>query len=339
MKDNRPITEEDLAGILEANGIGTLSIVSECGPQCTRYTITPVPGIKTSNIRAFFEDGNCPQLPSGIRFTTQQGSIAVEIPDTAREDIFLDSLLENGDIMCRCQPMALPLLLGLRVDREPEIVDLATMPNLLIAGASGQGKSQAIGCVIRSLVRVLSPEDLQLVLMSPKPDDLKKFCNSCRQYLSPFAHGAENGVVNTRTDAVGTLEAVATEMQDRCQRSGEMPYIVVIIDEYADFIYGRSTEARNFLRYILYLASNGRTAGIHLVMATQRLSRDVITPLIKANFPARLALKVPTREDSRVVLDIDGAEKLTGAGDALLALGYDIRRVQVPNLDSARKRP
>ena len=362
MNDNKPISEKSLADILNNSGIKVAGIKALEGPQVTLYKIDLAPGAKVSAVRNFFEDQAASYHLNNARVTTLPDCIGVEIPNPEQKVLNLKELLESKDFEKAKQKMDLPIAIGVKSDGKPEIVDLTKLPHLLIAGASGQGKTMAARCIIESLRAAHMPEDMYFVLIDPKNSELEAYRDTCKTLLaipkkySSADEDKANCIANSSMQAALTLAALEKEVEDRynalaaekcrdikayrkkfcvkgedCTYEGNaMPYLVVIIDEYASLVMGKSAEAKKITASILRLAQKGRAVGIHLIITTQRPAVDVITGVIKANFPARLALKVSSGIDSRVIIDMPGAENLVGNGDALLQIGYDITRVQVP---------
>ncbi len=362
MNDNKPISEQSLAEILTNNGIKVSSIKAVEGAQVTLYKITLAPGAKVSAVRKFFENEAVSYQLNNARVNVLPDCIGVEIPCLEQKVLNLKDLLESKDFEQAKQKMNLPIAIGVKTDGNPQIVDLTKLPHLLIAGASGQGKSMAVRCIIESLRASHMPEEMYFVLMDPKRSELERYRDSCKTLLAlpkDYSSSEEekaNCIASTSEQAAHTLAALEKEMEvrynvlssEKCRNikayrkkfcikgkdctyeMNAMPYLVVIIDEYADFVLGKTAESKKNIASIIRLAQKGRAAGIHLIITTQRTAADVITDIIKANFPARLAFKVSSGVDSRVIIDMSGAEMLIGNGDALLQEGYDITRVQVP---------
>ena len=365
MNDNKPISEESLAGILNNNGIKVTGITAIEGPCVTLYIIYLASGIKVDAVRKFFENDAAAFNINNTRVSVLQDSIGVEIPNLSPRLPHLKNLLESGEFERAKRKMELPIAIGIKSDGKSEIVDLAQLPHLLIAGGSGQGQSMAIYCIIESLRASHMPEDMYFVLMDSQKNLLEPYRNTCKTLLAlPKEYNSDeeekaNCIANTSGQAAHMLAALEKEMEERYEElksencrevkayrkkfcvKGEgcthvinaMPYLVVIINDYADFVKGKSTEAKSIMASILHLAQKGRAVGIHLILTTQKTSADVITGIIKANFPARLAFKVSSKADSKVIIDMPGAENLASNGDALLQEGYDTTRAQVPYIN------
>ena len=361
MNDNKPISEESLAGILNNNGIKVTGITAIEGPCVTLYIIYLDSGIKVDAVRKFFENDAAAFNINNTRVSVLQDSIGVEIPNLSPRLPHLKNLLESGEFERAKRKMELPIAIGIKSDGKSEIVDLAQLPHLLIAGNSGQGQSMAVRCIIESLRASHMPEDMYFVLMDSQKNLLEPYRNTCKTLLAlPKEYNSDeeekaNCIANTSGQAAHMLAALEKEMEERYEElksencrevkayrkkfcvKGEgctyemnaMPYLVVIINEYADFVKGKSTEAKSIMASILHLAQKGRAVGIHLILTTEKPSADVITGIIKANFPTRLAFKVASQSESKIIIDVPGAESLIGGGDALLQEGYDITRVQV----------
>ncbi len=340
---NQVPVEDDLHGnsrILEETlkdfGIEAKVIEIEQGPVITRYELLPAPGVKVNRIVSLSDDLALVLKATSIRFLTPipgKAAIGIEIPNSTTTTVYLRELLESSEYReNNCQ---LPLLLGKDTSGKPIVSDLAEMPHLLIAGATGSGKTVCVNSIIAGLLFSKSPEDLKFVMVDPKMVELATYKN-IPHMLTP--------VVTDVRKAAGTLNWLVTEMERRYQffatcgtrniqafnnrkqmngsnSGGEgqeipkrLPYIILVIDELADLMLVAQDKVENA---ITRLAQLSRAVGIHLILATQRPSVDVITGIIKANFPARISFKVTSKVDSRTVLDINGADKLLGKGDML----------------------
>ncbi|RKZ31034.1 hypothetical protein DRQ36_03500 [bacterium] len=305
------------------------------GPVITRYELEPAVGVKVSRISNLADDIALALKAKDIRIVAPipgKGAVGIEVPNEIIQTVRLKSILDSEEF--KNSKYALPLALGKRVDGTPAIADLTRMPHLLIAGATGSGKSVCINSIITSLLN-LSPEDLRLIMIDPKRLELSVY--------EGIPHLTAPIVVEPK-DAALALNWAVEEMDDRYKRLSDagvrsiadynayvktkgpdeglekLPYVIVLIDELADLMVLVSSEIEE---PIARLAQMARAVGIHLVIATQRPSVDVITGLIKANFPSRIAFKVRSKVDSRTILDMGGAERLLGLGDMLyLPSGY-----------------
>ncbi len=340
---NQVPVEDDLQGnskILEDTlldfGIEAKVIEIEQGPVITRYELLPAPGVKVNRIVSLSDDLALVLKATSIRFLTPipgKAAIGIEIPNSTTTTVYLRELLESNEY--RKNSCQLPLLLGKDTSGKPIVSDLAEMPHLLIAGATGSGKTVCVNSIIAGLLFSKSPEDLKFVMVDPKMVELATY-KGIPHMLTP--------VVTDVRKAAGTLNWLVTEMErryqffatcgtrniqafnNRKQVSGtnsddkgqeipkQLPYIILVIDELADLMLVAQDKVETA---ITRLAQLSRAVGIHLILATQRPSVDVITGVIKANFPARISFKVASKVDSRTVLDMNGADKLLGKGDML----------------------
>ncbi len=330
-------------------------IHAEVGPTVTLYEIVPAPGVKIAQIRNLGDDIALNLSALGIRIIAPmpgKGTIGIEVPNKDREIVPLRTLLEHEAF--KHSRKELPLVLGKDISNQIFIADLTKMPHLLIGGATGQGKSVGINVILTSLIYKKHPSELKFVMIDPKKVEFSLFSKLEKHYLAHLP-GAEP-IVTDSVDAVKTLEALCREMDNRydllkdgdCRNIKEynqkfkthqlldeqhryLPYIVLVIDELADLmiIAGKAAE-----KPIARLAQMARAIGIHLVVATQRPSVNVVTGIIKANFPARMAFRVTSKIDSRIILDTGGAEQLVGQGDMLLSNGSDILRLQCAFIDT-----
>ncbi|MCS7082729.1 MAG: DNA translocase FtsK [Bacteroidetes bacterium] len=336
---------------LATYGIEIVRIEAVCGPTVTLYELTPAPDVKISRITSLADDLALAMAAPGIRIIAPipgKSAIGIEIPNRRRQIVHIRSLLASAQF--RHSGMELPLALGKTVENEVFIQDLARMPHLLMAGATGSGKSVGINSILTSLLYCCHPADLKLVLIDPKKIELSLYQHIGRHFIATLPE-ARDPIVTEPEDAVRVLKSLLVEMELRYDLLADamvrhikdynqklargaldvqkghrkLPYIVVIIDELADLmmVAGREVEAP-----IARLAQMARAVGIHLVLATQRPSVDVITGLIKANFPARIAFQVPSRIDSRTIIDTVGAEQLMGYGDMLFMYGSRLVRLQ-----------
>ncbi len=294
-----------------------------CGPAVTRYELQPAPGVKVSKIIGLADDLQLSLAAPGIRIEAPipgKSAIGIEVPNERITRVGLRSLLASPEFQGHESPLAVGL--GEDISGNPVILDLAAMPHLLIAGSTGSGKSVCLNCIIISLLYGATPEELRMLLIDPKMVELTVY-NGIPHLLSPV-------ITDPKKASVG-LRWMVTEMEQRYQKFSEtgvrdiyrynevsgqqLPFIVIVIDELADLMTISPVEVEDS---ICRLAQMARAAGIHLVVATQRPSVDVVTGIIKANIPSRIAFAVSSQSDSRTILDMAGAEKLLGRGDMLV---------------------
>ncbi|GGZ29594.1 DNA translocase FtsK [Echinicola pacifica] len=337
--------------------IGIQEIKATIGPTVTLYEIVPDPGVKISKIKNLEDDIALSLAALGIRIIAPipgKGTIGIEVPNKNRELVAARSVLGTEKFMKSDKD--LPVALGKTISNEVFVFDLAKMPHLLMAGATGQGKSVGLNVILASLVYKKHPSQLKFVLVDPKKVELTLFNKIERHFLAKLPN-AEDAIITDTKKVIYTLNSLCIEMDNRydllkdagCRNLKEynakfvarklnpekghkfMPYIVLVIDELADLMMtaGKEIEAP-----IARLAQLARAIGIHLVVATQRPSVNVITGIIKANFPARLSFRVTSKVDSRTILDAGGAEQLIGMGDMLLSQGSEVIRIQCAFLDT-----
>ena len=327
------------------------------GPTVTLYEIIPAKGIRISKIKNLEDDIALSLSALGIRIIAPipgKGTIGIEVPNKNRQIVGMREVLMN-DRFKRAK-MDLPIALGKTIQNEVFVADLTKMPHLLIAGATGQGKSVGINVVLMSLLYKKHPSQVKLILIDPKKVELFPYAHLDNHFLG-FLPDQLEPIVTDTTKVVHTLNSLIIEMETRYDllKKAEvrniseyndkfvarrlnpnkghrfLPYIVLIIDEFADLIM---TAGKEIELPIGRLAQLARAVGIHLIIATQRPSVNIITGVIKANFPARIAFKVASKVDSRTILDAGGAEQLTGRGDMLLSVGGDIIRLQSAFVDT-----
>lgn len=321
------------------------------GPTVTLYEIEPEDHVKISRIGGYANDLKMATAAKGIRIIAPipgKSAVGIEIPNSNRQMVHMRSMINKKKFVD--SDMDLPIAFGKTIDNEIFMIDLARMPHLLIAGATGSGKSVGINTIITCLLYKLHPDNLKFVLIDPKKIELSLYRHIQNQYLA-YVEGAEEPIVTDTSKALGTLNSVCKEMDSRYEllkmamvrdikayndkfASGgleddlghrHLPFIVVIIDELADLMM---TAGRQIEEPISRIAQLARAVGIHLVIATQRPSVNVITGTIKANFPARIAYQVASKVDSRTILDVGGADELVGKGDMLFSNGAQMVRVQ-----------
>lgn len=352
------VTEEELkknqgkiVETLKNFKIGIRSISATIGPTVTLYEIVPEVGIKISKIRSLEDDIALSLSALGIRIIAPipgKGTIGIEVPNENKELVTIKSVLATKKFVNT--ENALPIALGRTISNEVFVTDLAKMPHLLMAGATGQGKSVGINVILTSLLYKKHPSELKFVMIDPKKVELSLFNVIENHYLASLPD-AEEAIITDTNKAIYVLNSLCIEMDSRydlLKKAGTrnvkeyntkfkdrklnpnkghrfLPYIVLVIDELADLMMtaGKEIEAP-----IARLAQLARAIGIHLVVATQRPSVDVITGMIKANFPARLSFRVTSKIDSRTILDGSGADQLIGQGDMLLSNGNEMIRLQ-----------
>ncbi len=359
-----PVTREELienkgqiVESLRSFGLEIISISATVGPTITLYEIVPAPGVRISKFRNISDDIALSLSALGIRIIAPipgRGSIGIEVPNKNRQMVALRDVLMADKF--RKAKMALPIALGKTIQNETLVVDLAKMPHLLIAGATGQGKSVGINTIIMSLLYKQHPAEVKLVLVDPKKVELSLYSRLENHFLT-LMPGQEESIITENKKVINTLNSLVIEMDERYKllklagvrhiteynvkfterrlnpNDGHkfLPYIVMIIDEFADLIMTAGKEIEAPIARIAQLA---RAVGMHLIIATQRPSVKIITGAIKANFPARLAFRVTSLIDSRTILDSGGAEQLVGQGDMLLSQGTDNVRIQCAFVDT-----
>jgi S-DNA-T family DNA segregation ATPase FtsK/SpoIIIE len=337
--------------------IGISSIKATIGPTVTLYEIVPEAGIKISRIKNLEDDIALSLSALGIRIIAPipgRGTIGIEVPNKNREMVSIRSVLATERFLKTDKE--LPVALGKTISNEVLVIDLAKMPHLLVAGATGQGKSVGLNVILSSLLYKRHPSQLKFVLVDPKKVELSLFSKIERHFLAKLPNSEEAIITDTRK-VVNTLNSLCIEMENRYDlmkdagaknlkeynqkfvarklnpKEGHrfLPYIILVIDELADLMMTAGKEVETPIARLAQLA---RAIGIHLVVATQRPSVNVITGVIKANFPARLSFRVISKVDSRTIIDTGGAEQLVGQGDMLLSAGSDIIRLQCPFVDT-----
>lgn len=350
--------------------------VSACvGPTVTLYKVVPAPGVKVSAIKNLEEDIAIALRIKGVRVVILTDAVGIEVANDKPSIVPLKAMLNDDSF--RNSKAELPVALGYTIMQKVKTFDLADAPHLLVAGATKQGKSVGLNVIITSLLYAKHPSELKFVFIDPKMVEFSAYAKLLRHYLAVMPTAAsesdemENAIVKHPKQADEILRSLCLEMDERYQLLSKayvnnikmynekyterhllptdghhfMPYIVVVIDEYADLVMsgGMSSEsraqARSISTSIIRLAQKGRAAGIHVIIATQRPSVDVITGMIKTNFPTRIAFRVVTRVDSATILDKPGAEKLIGKGDMLYYAGVDMERVQcaLVNMDEINR--
>ena len=349
IEDNKQV----LLDKLETYKVEITEINAVVGPTVTRYELTPAPGVRISRITALEDDLAMAMAAPGIRILAPipgKSAIGVEIPNRHRELVRLRSVLATARFTDA--KMELPVALGKNIQGEVSIEDLSKMPHLLIAGATGAGKSVGLNGLVVGLLYACRPTDLKFVMIDPKKIELGPYQQLLDHYIA-MPEDAEDPIITDFHQAAAVLKSCEREMEDRYDLLAEagvrgireynekvrtgglppeddhrhLPYIVVIIDELADLMM---TSGKEVEPPIARLAQMARAVGIHLVLATQRPSVDVITGLIKANFPSRIAFQTSSKIDSRTILDSGGAQQLVGNGDLLYMNGSRMERLQGP---------
>lgn len=361
---NITINEEELAAnknkiveTLNNYKIEIAKIKATIGPTVTLYEIVPAPGVRISKIKNLEDDIALSLSALGIRIIAPipgRGTIGIEVPSTNPQMVPMRNLVAGEKF--QESDMELPIVFGKTISNETYVTDLAKMPHLLMAGATGQGKSVGLNVILTSLLYKKHPSQVKFVLVDPKKVELTLFNKIERHYLAKLPD-SEEAIITDTTKVINTLNSLCIEMDDRYEllknamvrnikeynakfierrlnpEEGHryLPYIVLVIDEFADLIMTAGKEVETPIARLAQLA---RAIGIHLIVATQRPSVNVITGIIKANFPARAAFRVTSKIDSRTILDAGGAEQLIGKGDMLLSQGSDLIRLQCAFVDT-----
>ncbi len=338
-------------------GIKIDSIKATIGPTVTLYEIVPAPGVRISKIKNLENDIALALAALGIRIIAPipgKGTIGIEVPNTQKETVSMNSVIRA--VKFQKMKAELPIALGKTIQNETYVIDLAKMPHLLVAGATGQGKSVGLNAIITSLLYKKHPSELKFVLVDPKKVELTLYSKLEKHFLAKM-EGEEEAIITDTQKVVYTLNSICKEMDARYDllkaaqvrniveynqkfthrrlnpEKGHryLPYFVVVIDEFADLIMTAGREVETPIARIAQLA---RAVGIHLIIATQRPTTNIITGVIKANFPARVAFKVSSMIDSRTILDSPGANQLIGRGDMLVSTGSEMTRVQCAFIDT-----
>ena len=334
------------------------------GPTVTLYKVYPAPGVKISTIRQLQDDIAIALNARGVRITTLSDSVGIEVANDKSSIVPLKALLNSPAF--RESKAELPVAIGYTISQDVKVFDLADAPHLLVAGATKQGKSVGLNVIVASLLYSKHPSELKFVFVDPKMVEFSAYGSLLHHFLAVLPGATseqeekDRAIVKNAKDAAAVLQSLCVEMDNRYEllskalvnniklynqkykehhlRADEghhfLPYIVVVIDEYADLTMsvGAGPEskamARSITTSVIRLAQKGRAAGLHVILATQRPTVDVITGLIKANFPMRIAFRVTSRIDSATILDQPGADKLIGRGDMLLYSGVEMERVQ-----------
>ncbi|TXD83093.1 DNA translocase FtsK [Subsaximicrobium wynnwilliamsii] len=360
IKINQTELEENKNRIVETLNnykIGIASIKATIGPTVTLYEIVPDAGVRISKIKNLEDDIALSLSALGIRIIAPipgKGTIGIEVPNKNATIVSMRSVIASKKFQ-NCD-MELPIAFGKTISNETFVVDLAKMPHMLMAGATGQGKSVGLNAVLTSLLYKKHPAEVKFILVDPKKVELTLFNKIERHYLAKLPD-SEEAIITDNTKVINTLNSLCIEMDNRyemlknalCRNIKEynakfkarklnpndghayLPYIVLVVDEFADLIMTAGKEVETPIARLAQLA---RAIGIHLIIATQRPSVNVITGIIKANFPARIAFRVTSKIDSRTILDGSGADQLIGRGDMLFTQGNEITRIQCAFVDT-----
>jgi S-DNA-T family DNA segregation ATPase FtsK/SpoIIIE len=337
--------------------IGISSISATIGPTITLYEIVPEAGVRISKIKNLEDDIALSLSALGIRIIAPipgKGTIGIEVPNQNPATVSMKAVISSDKF--QKTSMELPVAFGKTISNETFVADLAKMPHLLMAGATGQGKSVGLNAILASLLYTKHPAEVKFVLVDPKKVELTLFNKIERHFLAKLPDSEEAIITDTKK-VINTLNSLCIEMDQRydllqnaqCRNIVEynkkfiarklnpndghkyLPYIVLVIDEFADLIMTAGKEVETPIARLAQLA---RAIGIHLIVATQRPSVNVITGIIKANFPARVAFRVTSKIDSRTILDAGGADQLIGRGDMLISLGSELIRLQCAFIDT-----
>jgi len=349
--------KERIVDTLKNYQIGIADIKATIGPTVTLYEIVPAAGVRISKIKNLEDDIALSLAALGIRIIAPipgKGTVGIEVPNKNATIVSMRSVILAKKF--QEAEMELPLALGKTISNETFVVDLAKMPHLLMAGATGQGKSVGLNAILTSLLYKKHPAEIKFVLVDPKKVELTLYNKIERHYLAKLPD-TDDAIITDNKQVINTLNSLCIEMDNRydllknamCRNIKEynvkfkerrlnpheghafLPYIVLVIDEFADLIMTTGKEVETPIARLAQLA---RAVGIHLIIATQRPSVNVITGLIKANFPARIAFRVTSKVDSRTILDNSGADQLIGRGDMLFTQGNNLIRLQCALVDT-----
>ena len=339
-------------------GIEIKSIKVSVGPTVTLYEIIPAEGVRISKIKVLEDDIALSLAALGIRIIAPipgKGTIGIEVPNKEKQTVSMRSIIESKKFQ-ECN-YKLPIAMGCTISNDVFIADLAKMPHILVAGATGMGKSVGLNAIITSLLYKKHPSELKFVMIDPKMVEFSIYAKIERHYLAKLPN-TDDPIVTEPADAVATLNSLVVEMENRYKLLVDanvrnikeyntkfigrhlnperghrfLPYIVAVVDEFADLI---ATSGREIELPISRIAAKARAVGIHMILATQRPDTKVITGTIKGNFPSRIAFKVASMIDSRTILDAPGANRLIGRGDMLISVaGSDTVRVQCAFVDT-----
>jgi S-DNA-T family DNA segregation ATPase FtsK/SpoIIIE len=356
-KDELEANKNRIVETLQHYAISITKIKATIGPTVTLYEIVPAPGVRISRIKNLEDDIALSLSAMGIRIIAPipgKGTVGIEVPNRNPTIVSMKSIFSSDKF--RNNNYELPFGIGKTISNESFVVDLAKMPHVLMAGATGQGKSVGLNAIIASLLYKKHPAELKFILVDPKKVELTLYSRIERHYLAKLPDSEEAIITDTRK-VVRTLNSLSIEMDNRYELLKDaqvrnikeynkkfvsrklsplhghryLPYLVLVIDEFADLIMTAGKEVESPITRLAQLA---RAVGIHLIIATQRPSVNIITGTIKANFPARIAFRVISKIDSRTILDSGGADQLVGRGDMLFSTGSDIIRLQCAFIDT-----
>lgn len=346
MQDYLSYVEESklrIAEVLDSFKIKHGEVTHTPGPTVTLFEFKPAIGVRLTKIKNLKDEFTIALESESVRVIAPipgRGTVGIEVPNKERQNVPIEEMLSSYEYAMT--DMTLPLAIGRKTDNSIFMVDLAEMPHLLVAGATGMGKSVGLNVILTSLLRKRTPEELKLVLIDPKQVELSVYDNLGKAYLAKY-EDAETAITTDTEKARLVLESVCNMMESRYSMLKEkgvrnikeynaidgiakLPYYVVVIDEYGDLIM--QSNGRDMENAICRIAQKARAVGIHMIISTQRPSATIVTGNIKANFPTRISFRTTTGTDSRVILDRVGAERLTGRGDMLFFNGGDFTRVQ-----------
>ena len=357
-RDEIEETKHLILNTLRNFGISVTPISATVGPTVTLYEIIPEQGVKVSSILKLGNDLMIALKSQGIRITPipHKGTVGIEVPNRKPQTVSMRSIMGSKKFREAQEKMELPIGMGKTISNEPFVFDLAKMPHILMAGATGQGKSVGLNALITSLLYSKRPEELKLIMVDPKMLEFSIY-EDLEKHFMAMPNDAEKAIITDLSKVVPTLNSLCVEMDQRYEqlakarvrnikdyneqvREGKLsrrdgfdflPYIVLIVDEWSDLIM---TAGREAVQPIARLAQKARAAGIHIVLATQRPSTDVVTGLIKANFPARIAFRVASGIDSSTILNNPSAHNLIGRGDMLFFQGNELVRIQCAFMDT-----
>ncbi len=349
--------KDKIVEVLRSFGVEIDSIAATVGPTVTLYEVTPAAGVRISKIRSLGDDIALSIAARGIRIIAPipgKGTVGIEVPNVKAQTVPMADIINSKKF--QESTYELPIAIGKTITNEVYMVDLCKMPHVLVAGATGQGKSVGLNAIVTSILYKKHPAEVKFVMVDPKMVEFSMYAPLERHFLAKLPD-AEDAIITDVNKVVETLKSLCVEMDNRYTLLKEanvrqlkeynakfikrelnplkghrfMPYIVVIIDEFADLIMQVGKEVE---QPIARIAQKARAVGIHMILATQRPSADIITGVIRANFPARFAFKVSTGLESRVILDQNGADQLIGRGDMLISQGNDFERVQCAFVDT-----
>ena len=357
-RDEIEETKHLILNTLRNFGISVTPISATVGPTVTLYEVVPEQGVKVSSILRLNDDLMIALKSQGIRITPipHKGTVGIEVPNRKPQTVSMRSIMGSKKFREAQEKMELPIGMGKTISNEPFVFDLAKMPHILMAGATGQGKSVGLNALITSLLYSKRPEELKLIMVDPKMLEFSIY-EDLEKHFMAMPNDAEKAIITDLSKVVPTLNSLCVEMDQRYEqlakarvrnikdyneqvREGKLsrrdgfdflPYIVLIVDEWSDLIMTAGREAE---QPIARLAQKARAAGIHIVLATQRPSTDVVTGLIKANFPARIAFRVASGIDSSTILNNPSAHNLIGRGDMLFFQGNELVRIQCAFMDT-----